>query len=301
MRLILLVIVAVSGVSAYAHAQPAGDAVALLPLDADQRLELYGQPVASEVARALVAGGIDVVVVGPKMAVPERARLIVDGTIKSGKGETVTLSVRIRDRRDGTILETIDATAPALTSIDRAAEELSGRVLPSVKSHLAGLEKPKDDKHIGIAPLPPQPPKPNRYLYVTATPDDPLAKALVAQSQQRWSPYEVKPVDAAQLAQAVKALAEAQANPAQVARRDDLAMTLEVVGFSVEPGTVPTGRARVHVRVVDATHAVFDRVVITDTIVGDKGLSVDALAARTAREVLAIVRPHLRRAIEAWR
>src|SRR5678816_2950019 len=72
------------------------DTVALLPLDGEKRLAIYGQPIASELGRALEADGISVVVVGAKMGVPENARLIVDGTIKGGKG-TVTLAIRIRD------------------------------------------------------------------------------------------------------------------------------------------------------------------------------------------------------------
>src|SRR4249919_3150487 len=84
----------VIGVASPARAEPAaqGDAVALLPLDAERSLEIYGQPVASELARALVAGSVQVVVVGPKMAVPERARLIIDGTISLGKASAVTIS-----------------------------------------------------------------------------------------------------------------------------------------------------------------------------------------------------------------
>src|SRR5512143_2429680 len=96
-----------------------GDAVALLPLDADKSLELYGQPVASEIARALVAEHVDVVVVGPKMVVPERVRLIVDGTITGGKGgDAIHLSVRIRERATAATLAKLTADAPALTSID---------------------------------------------------------------------------------------------------------------------------------------------------------------------------------------
>ena len=73
-------------VPASALAQPGGSeaasqSVALLPLDAGKSLELYGQPVASELARALASGNIDVQIVGPKMAVPAAARLIVDGTV----------------------------------------------------------------------------------------------------------------------------------------------------------------------------------------------------------------------------
>ena len=51
----------------------ADDKVALLPLDAAAKLEVYGQVVASEIAQALIAGKIDVVVVLPKMAVPVEA------------------------------------------------------------------------------------------------------------------------------------------------------------------------------------------------------------------------------------
>jgi hypothetical protein len=45
---------------------------------------------------------------------------------------------------------------------------------------------------------------------------------------------------------------------------------------------------------------VFDRVVVTDTVVGDKGVAQPELAARVAREVLAILRPHMRRRVPSW-
>jgi hypothetical protein len=59
-------------------------------------------------------------------------------------------------------------------------------------------------------------------------------------------------------------------------------------------------RARVRVWIADASAVVFDRVVVTDTVVGDKGLAPPELAARVAREVLAILRPHLRRQVPSW-
>src|SRR4051812_14068849 len=116
MRFVIVAVVAIGWLCPATRAHAESDAVALLPLDAEQRLAIYGQAVASEVARALVAGGIDVVVVGPKMAVPERARLVFDGTI-TGKGEAVTLTLRVRDRMAGTVLDSVTATAPSLTTI----------------------------------------------------------------------------------------------------------------------------------------------------------------------------------------
>ena len=96
------------------------DSVALLPLDGEKRLEIYGQPVAAELARALNGAGVEVVVVGAKMAVPEKAKLIVDGTIKA-KGQTVTLELRIRDAKDGAELEKLPPSSGQLMNIDKVA------------------------------------------------------------------------------------------------------------------------------------------------------------------------------------
>src|SRR5258706_14911950 len=93
-----------------ARAEPP-DAVALLPLDAEQRLEIYGQPIASELARSLGAAGLEVVVVGPKMAVPERAKLVIDGTIKAGKRNAVALPGRVGGKAKGVLLDTLSVTA----------------------------------------------------------------------------------------------------------------------------------------------------------------------------------------------
>jgi hypothetical protein len=80
----------------------------------------------------------------------------------------------------------------------------------------------------------------------------------------------------------------------------DVAVGLEVLAYTTLPGAIPSARARVRVRVLAKGQVVFDRVVRTDTVVGDKGIASDALAARTARDVLAIVKPHLVRAVPSW-
>jgi hypothetical protein len=76
---------------------------------------------------------------------------------------------------------------------------------------------------------------------------------------------------------------------------------LEIVGFTVDAAEVPQARARVHVRIADATAVIFDRVVVTDTVVGERNMTREALAARTAREVLAIVSPAIHRKVSGWR
>lgn len=250
------------------------ETIAMLPLDGEQRLEIYGQPVAAEIARALRAAGLDVVVVGATMAVPDRAQLIVDGTIKqTGKGKDITLSIRIRDPRDGTTLETVPAPATPFDKLDEAAAALSARVVPSVKTHLAALAKPAvvERPPSEARPLPPRPSAPRTpTLAVTVTskpvPRLALLKTALDGELPAWLPK--------------------QHFAAHV--------SLEVLTFSIEMGKVPMARARVRVKIAGTK---FDRVVRTDTVVGDRDSTAEQLAARTAREVLAILRPNLRRAL----
>ena len=60
-------------------------------------------------------------------------------------------------------------------------------------------------------------------------------------------------------------------------------------------------RARVRLRIADATQVTFERVIRTDTIVGDRDITEQQLAARTAREVLAIANAQLRKRVTGWR
>jgi len=283
------------------------ETVALLPLDGEKRLEIYGQPVASEIGRALKAQGFDVVVVGAKMDVPDRAQLIVDGTIKADKANAITLSIRIRDPHNGTVLETLPASAASLTAIDKAAADLSTRIVPAVRAHLAALAKaaqpvPVDDKPVDTKPTPPvRSAAPSLAAIVTSVssprPSNPALELLamgLGNELPRWGlmhKREARKVEPATLgrAAAIKTV------------QDAVGIALEVLSFTVAPGEVPLGRARVRVRIVNSGAIVFERVVRTDTIVGDKGISEQDMAARTGREVLAIANAHLRRLVAGWR
>jgi hypothetical protein len=267
-RLLVLVVLAVLSSTAVA------DTIAMLPLDGETRLEIYGQPVAAEIARALKAAGLDVVVVGARMDVPDRAQLIVDGTIKATKTKQIELSIRVRDPRDGTVLETLPQPASKLDELDKAAAELSARVVPSVKHQLeviakpAVVEKPVTEKPVAQPPKPQLPALATEVKTVRDTKLVPLATAL-RQEASTW------------------------AAPQHVAA----SVTFEVLGYTPQKGDVPVARARVKVVIKRGDEKKLDRIVRTDTIVGERNGSLDELAARTAREVLAIVTPNLRRAL----
>jgi hypothetical protein len=304
-----------AGLPSRAHAEPAtsGDAVALLPLDTDRSLAIYGQPVANELARALVGDNVAVVVVGPKMAVPDRARLIIDGTIVLGKASAVTISIRIRNTLDGLVLETLSATAPGLAKIDGAAAELAGRVVPSVRDKLLALHRQ--------VPVPPAPDDHGHgHVVQTATPAAPPAAPaafrplLVALADTTRAPS-----GALLLGALDAAVAEwTHAHHRQIGKLDpgkldpklapkvvadgaaDRAIGFWILDYEPEAGALPMARARVRVRIADASAILFDRVVVTDTVLGEKGLPPPELAARVAREVLAILRPHMRRHVALW-
>lgn len=282
---------------------PKGEAVALLPLDADARMAIYGQPVASEIARALGAGGIDVVVVGSKMAMPERAKLVIDGMIAATKAELVTLSLRVRNPLDGTTLATTQAQVQGLANIDKAAADLSAKVLPIVREKLDALRpkdpppgEPRDPKVVVVTPVEPRALLVGVSTSARSASQDALKDALVAQlapfaqRQHRVT----KPVEP-------KLLRGKDAVATIKGQGTDLGIALEIKSFSISSDAIPLGRARVHVVIADAVGVLFDRVVVTDSVVGDKAIKTDVMAARVAREVLEILRPHLKRLVTAWR
>lgn len=277
--------------------------VALLPLDAAAKLEVYGQVVASEIAQALIAGKIDVVVVLPKMAVPEQTKLIVDGKISAGKGGAIELSIRVRDPKAVSVVQQFQATASSLENLDKTTKELSEKVLPVVRDKLEQLSrKPIEGVKTPIPPplapvetMPPRPLLVGIGSQMSARSGDPFRAALteavpswVAAAQRAPSVIEVGMLDAKT---ATKTVAGSTA---------DRAIAFEILGYGMWGSEVPMGRARVRVRIADAGQILFDRVVVTDTVVGEKAMTTDRFAARVAQEVLSILRPHVKKAVPAW-
>jgi hypothetical protein len=271
-RLLVLVCFALWGSIAYAEPST----IAMLPLDGEKRLEIYGQPVAAEIGRALKAAGLDVVVVGARMDVPDRAQLIVDGTIKSAKNKQIELSIRVRDPRDGTVLDTLPAPPTKLDDLDKAAAELSARVVPWVKTQLEKLAKPAVvDRPITEPKQPSVPAKPH-------APAQPVIATTV---------LSLNYPEATRLRGAFDRVMHDWQQRQHFAAK----VRFNVLSYAPEDGTVPMARARVRVEIHAGDKKLFDRVVRTDTVVGDPKSTHDELAERTAREVLAIARAHLHR------
>jgi len=233
-------------------------------------------------------------VVGPKAGVPERARIVVDGRIAGDTADNVVITLRVRDRFDGTVLDTLTATAP-LANIDRAASDLSARLLPSVVGILDKLHHPPPADPGRPPPhLPAEPAKP-RLVLISIIADAPfkapLADAIAAWAGEHHHATQVAEPSALGPDAAGKAIEKAGA---------ELGIAFEVDRYLPEPGMVDMARALVRVRISTPAGVAFDRVVVTDTVVGDRKITEAQLAARVAREVLAIVAPHLHRAVPTW-
>jgi hypothetical protein len=298
MRSLLVLLVLFGGLAR------ADDRVALLPLDAEAKLEIYGQPVASEVARVLRDANIAIEVIGAKMAVPDSAKLIVDGTIAAGKKNEIVLTLRIRNPIDGVTLATVSSTAAGIANIDKAASDVSARLMTVLRERLAAMKPADKVDPIGNVHQIDAPPQPEFRPVLAAAAShgdvnesEPLRAALTVQLETQLHRVYRTPqlVDPAKMtaALATKTVAE---------NKLDLGMLLEVTSYSVElEDGVPIARAHVRVRVTDAVEMLFDRIIVTDSIVGEKNMSMAALAQRVAREVFDIARPHLKRKVKAWR
>lgn len=286
--------------AAVARAEP--ETIALLSLDADERLEIYGQPVAAEIARVLIAAKLDVVVVDAKMAVPTTAKLVIDGSIAQS-GSQVLLEVRIRNPVDGDTFDKLEQTASNVAAISKAAAKISERLLPVVRARLEALRKapPRDPNSKPIPPRQPTTADPVILLGIGVPMNasllmEPFRRALIdnVTMTMRGNHRQPVPVDASTLG---KQLAAQTVTSARASR----GIVFEVLDYTIEPKLVPLVRARVRVRIAEPGQVVFDRVLATDTVVGDRMIPADALAARVAREVMTILRPHLRKLEPQWR
>lgn len=295
------------------------ETIALLPLDADKRLAAFGQPLAAEIGRVLIADKLDVVVVGATNTVPATAKLVVYGALIAKKGDEILVQIHVRNPADGTTTDTLEEIAPNLLAIEATSVKLSKRLSPVVRTRLAALRT--------VTVVPDKVPDKIRPPAVATEPVLLVGIAVPAGASGMIVPFRAaltdriggwvkaskrmpSPVDASVLGTKLAAQAVASA-------RAERGISFEILDYDVQltgalddrllalarPGAqnIPLARARVRVRIADARKVVFDRVIATDTVVGDRQITGDALAERVAREVLTILRPHMRRLEPTWR
>lgn len=266
--------------------------VAVIPLQAERRLALYGQPVASELANALRGAGFDVALVAEVSDVPTRAWLVVDGRLVR-TGSAVAIELRIRDPEHATDVARLAARAGKLSEIDGATRALAAELIAALERERAALAPPTPPPPDPIAPpdAPPPPPPP-------PAPIDrrPIARIVVV--GRTLHDRSGATLDVAALGTpAAAALAERLGYRIAAGPAEPAALTITVELLSLAAGferDVPIGRARARVKVEDARGKVFDRIVRTDTVVGSRGDRVDTLVRLVAAQVTDVVAPRIR-------
>lgn len=300
--LVLLVALLVAPRVARADEAPArGAVIALLPLGADAKLEIYGQPVASELARRLEREGFAVVVVTSTAPVPARARLVVDGRIVRGDGDTVKIEARVRDPERGLVVDELSAKAPSLTRIDEAVADLARRLATVLRTGLAAQAAARARERAGAAPVTTAAEAPQAAPVVDRRPAA-LITATTAVMRGAEDP-DLAPIlraGAVRLADLVGYRAEDLRGDADdlagaVARADaSVGIELRLLAIDYDDEGVTTARARARVRVVSGGRVVWNRVVRTDTLVGGRGDRRDAVARAAIEQIVDIAMPRVR-------
>jgi hypothetical protein len=259
--------------------------IALLPLAADSKLALYGQPVASEVAKSLEQQGFTIVVVTSTAPVPSSARLVIDGRIVRD-GDSVKLEARVRDPNAGKVVAELSASAPTLTRIDEAAADLAKSLAPVLTDGLAAQDKPPppgDDS---------QPPP----VTDTTEPEAPKdTRPLAAIDVDTAPPRSGDPIPNTQLRRGATRLANLLGYRTDAtATGAGLTITIQLLAIHYHDGGVITAKARAHVKVTDGGTKVFDRIVRTDTLVGGRGDRKDAVLRAAVDEIVDIAMPRVK-------
>lgn len=273
--------------------------LALLPLDTPPKLAIYGQPVAAEIARALTAAGLDVVVVGAQMAVPGEAVLVIEGSLISARRK-VKVELRLRTLDSRTPLATVASKEVALETIDRAASEVADALLPQLQSELdkrASAHRPSAPPPPESIPAPVPAPVLQPALLAVAAPGAALAmrEAFIEQMRSAavvlpGATYETRTAPLSDVSPASVMAMSAAASGA-------LTLAFDVRELVVADRGVFVGGVKVRVLVARTGKIVFDRLLTTDTVVGARKGNLDGLLALLAREVVTILRPRYARSV----
>lgn len=285
--------------------------VAVIPLQAERRLALYGAPVASALAGALRTASFDVVLVSDTSVVPTRAWLVVDGRLVR-TGGAIAIELRIRDPERAIDVARLAARAPALGEIDRVTRELAAELVATLERTRAAREAEREAERAARAaeseaaraaaertasdPVAPAPPPVDPR---TAPVDGrSLARVIVVGKPIRDRTGTVHDVVALGTPAAValaNRLGYRTAGGADRSGRESLVITIELYGLDAGfERDVPIGRARARVKVQAGAGVLFDRVVRTDTVVGSRGDRVDTLVRLVAAQVTDVVAPRIR-------
>lgn len=273
--------------------------IAVIPLAAEQRLAIYGAPVASELATALRGAGRDVILVSDVAVVPSRAWLVVDGRLVA-TGKAVSIELRIRDPERAIDVARLAAQAPRLDAIDTATAAIAAQLVAAIaqadaarqRAQLPPTPPPPSDPPPSDEPTPPPPPPP---------PVDPRPTATVVVRgrelhDRTGAALDVPALVRPSMIRLANRLGYRVVDDGPAALEFTVELTWVAAGFE---GAVPVGRGRARVQVSRGARPLFDRKVRTDTVVGSRGDRVDTVVRLIAAQAADVVAPRIREQLGA--
>ena len=312
--LIALAVLAVLGAAPVrADEQPV---IAVLPLAAPgPRMNIYGAPVASAVARHVRAQGRFLVeALELDDVLPQRVDLVIDGRIVKARGSAVRLEARVRDPARGVTVAEVVTEARPLGEIDRLAQELAGALAEPLDVALRDARRQRgsemgapgasamvpDDRDPQPAPAAPEPSHAHAPVMVVF--------GAIGEVQGGVVPVVDMATHASQaLARRLgfRPVRGPDGVPAQDAMRATLAragaaygLILDVRDIRFAWAGVLLGRGRVRAVLFDAGgQRVYDRIRSTDTLVGSRGDHHAAVVRFVMEQATDIFAPELARAL----
>ena len=191
-RALLAVLVATLAVLVPAAARAEPTTVAFLPLDADRRLTLYSNAVATALAAEVRTAGFPVAVVSDVAAVPRGAWLVVDGRLVA-RGRGAAIELRVRDPEAGRDVIRLAEAAPTLADLDVATRTLAAALARTLAAERAARTPPPTPPPPPTTPDAPPPAPP------TPPPPDPRPLATVTVRARTLRDRAGPPIDAAAL------------------------------------------------------------------------------------------------------
>lgn len=283
-----------------------GGKLALLPLDAPGKLAIYGQPVAAEIARALTEAGLDVVVVGAQMAVPREAVLVIDGSLISVR-KRVKIELRLRALDSRKPLATAKSSESPLEKLDQAAGEVAAELLPQVQAELDSRRSGQTNGGSGkpaVTPVleqgkPVQAPLPTAIVAVAASAVSSELRPLFIERLQVAAGRELSLGEWDLKKVTLREVSAASMMGVAATLPSELSLAFDVRGLSLSQKAVFVGSVQARLVVTLRNEIVFDRTVTTDTVVGARKGTVEAMVDLLAREVVTILRPRYARYLAA--
>jgi hypothetical protein len=290
----------------------AATVVAVLPVAwSGDSLAIYSRTVAAALAREIDdLEGVSGVAVALGEDIPASVDLVVDGRLIEREGDTVTLQVSVRDPELGAVVTTLPPRSAPLARIDGLVAEAGASLRAELRRELRRVAERRAAR---AAPL---------RLAVTVVAGErarsvrggraapPRVAVLLATVSGEPGALPVSAIATSAAFELVRRLgfepvaAEARrrdaAEAGEVASKAGAiaALQLRVLGLELGRAGVLLARGRFRVTLVAATGAtLFDRVVQTDTVVGSRGDRADAVVKFVADQVMAIVSPHVARAV----